>query len=140
MNYSDFALRLQPSAIRAVSKAIHGKKVVSFAGGMPHASTFPGPELSNLTAEILQTQAAEALQYGQTQGYQPLLETVAGYLRGRGLTSLTTKNLLIAAGSQQAIDLTNSPQLKRGGDVLDRTALLIRSSILQRPDLDQEDI
>src|SRR5439155_1126406 len=69
MNYSDFALRLQPSAIRAVSKAIHGKKVVSFAGGMPHASTFPGMELADLTAEILHTHAAEALQYGQTQGY-----------------------------------------------------------------------
>jgi 2-aminoadipate transaminase len=118
MNYSTFAQRLQPSAIRTVSKAIHGKKVISFAGGMPHPSTFPHAELAALAAEVLQTRAAEALQYGQTQGYQPLLETVAGYLRGRGLSGITTDNLLIAAGSQQALDLVGRILIDPGDLVL----------------------
>src|SRR5258708_9920956 len=104
-SYSQFALHLQPSAIRAVSKAIHGKKIISFAGGMPHPGSFPHQELSNLAAEILATSGAEALQYGQTQGYAPLLDTVARYLAGRGLANVESKNLLIAAGSQQALDL-----------------------------------
>src|SRR6266404_136720 len=104
-SYSQFALHLQPSAIRAVSKAIHGKKVVSFAGGMPHPGSFPHEELAAISAEILTTHGAEALQYGQTQGYAPLLDTVGKYLAGRGITGLESKNLLIAAGSQQALDL-----------------------------------
>src|SRR5258706_15714691 len=98
MNFSEFARNLQPSAIRAVSKAIHGKKVISFAGGMPHPSTFPHTELAGLANEILQSRAAEALQYGQTQGYQPLLETVATYMAGRGARNLSPSNLLFAAG------------------------------------------
>lgn len=118
MEFSAFAQRLQPSAIRTVSKAIHGKKVISFAGGMPHPSTFPHVELAALAAEVLQTRGAEALQYGQTQGYQPLLETVAGYLRGRGLSSITTDNLLIAAGSQQALDLVGRILIDPGDLVL----------------------
>ncbi len=105
MEYSHFAQNLQPSAIRAVSKAIHGKKVISFAGGMPHSATFPQAELTALAAEILESRGAEALQYGQTQGYHPLLETIAKYLDGRGVAGVKPENLLIAAGSQQAIDL-----------------------------------
>jgi 2-aminoadipate transaminase len=118
MDYSAFAQRLQPSAIRAVSKAIHGKKVISFAGGMPHPSTFPHTELAELAAEVLETRGAEALQYGQTQGYQPLLETVAGYLHGRGMPAITPDNLLIAAGSQQALDLVGRILVDPGDLVL----------------------
>ncbi len=105
MTYSEYAKRLRPSAIRAVSKAIHGKKVVSFAGGMPHPIAFPHQILGEISAEIFATHSAEALQYGQTQGYQPLLETLTGYMRGRGLSGIEPKNMLVAAGSQQAIDL-----------------------------------
>jgi 2-aminoadipate transaminase len=118
MEYSAFAQRLQPSAIRTVSKAIHGKKVISFAGGMPHPSTFPHVEIAALAEEVLQTRAPEALQYGQTQGYQPLLETVAGYLRGRGLPGITAENILIAAGSQQALDLVGRILIDPGDLVL----------------------
>jgi 2-aminoadipate transaminase len=118
MSYSNFAKRLRPSAIRKVSKAIHGKKVLSFAGGMPHPSAFPHEIIGKLSAEILAAHSAEALQYGNTVGYSPLLETLAGYMRGRGIAGTETKNVLVAAGSQQAIDLVGRILVDPGDLVL----------------------
>jgi 2-aminoadipate transaminase len=121
MSYSQFAKRLQPSPIRAVSRAIHGKKVLSFAGGMPHPMAFPHEILCEISAEILATRSADALQYNNTQGYGPLLDTLAGYMRGRGIPGVETKNLLVPAGSQQAIDLVGRIFVDPGDLVLMET-------------------
>ncbi len=103
--FSEFAGRLKPSVIRRMTKRLHGRPVISFAGGLPHPETFPAAELGSIAAEVLEHHAGEALQYGLTQGYLPLVEHVLTYLEGRGMVGLKPENVLIASGSQQALDL-----------------------------------
>lgn len=121
-HFSQFANRLRPSAIRAVTKAVHGKKnLISLAGGMPHPGTFPAAELRSLAAEILERQPIEALQYGQTQGYGPLIEEVIHYLAGRGIPGQKPENVLICSGSQQALDIAARIFIDPGDAVLTDT-------------------
>jgi len=120
-HFSQFANRLRPSAIRAVTKAVHGKKLISLAGGMPHPGTFPAAELRSLAAEILERQPVEALQYGQTQGYGPMIDEAIRYLAGRGIAGLKPENVLICSGSQQALDIAARIFIDPGDAVLTDT-------------------
>ncbi len=115
--FSQFAGRLKPSAIRRVSRAVHGKTLVSFAGGLPHPDTFPVAELREIAEEIFTKRFGEALQYGLTQGYLPFIEQVIAYLAGRGIRGLSPGNVLIAAGSQQALDLVGRVLIDPGDPV-----------------------
>jgi len=121
-HFSQFANRLRPSAIRAVTKAVHGKKnLISLAGGMPHPETFPAAELRSIAAEILEHRPVEALQYGLTQGYAPLIDEVIRYLAGRGIAGLKPENVLICSGSQQALDIAARLFIDPGDAVLTDT-------------------
>ncbi len=119
--FSQFAGRLRPSAIRSLTRQVQrsdGKKMISFAGGLPHPDTFPHAELAEIAAEILGRESATALQYGITQGYPPLVEVMIEYMAGRGVTGVKPEEVLIAAGSQQAIDLVGRIFIDPGDVIL----------------------
>jgi 2-aminoadipate transaminase len=46
-----------------------------------------------------------ALQYGATEGYNPLREQLAAFMARQGLHRRGPENLIVTTGSQQALDL-----------------------------------
>lgn len=86
---------LHPSPIREILAVAQQPGMISFAGGLPAAETFPDLGL---------TVAAEALQYGPSEGDWALRCQVAEELAGLGLTC-PPEQVLILSGSQQGIDL-----------------------------------
>ncbi len=58
-----------------------------------------------------------ALQYGTTEGYQPLREMIAHNASKYGI-QISADNVLITAGSQQALDLLGRIFINRGDRVL----------------------
>ena len=80
------------------------REIISFAPGYPAADTFPWSDFSDIARELLSGRDGTVLQYGPTRGYKPLLESVAGIMAARGV-STTLENLLITTGSQQGLDL-----------------------------------
>lgn len=105
--------RVQASAIREILKVTERPEVLSFAGGLPAPEAFPAAALARAHAEVLERDAASALQYGPTEGHGPLRAWVAARMTGRGLPA-RPEQVLITAGSQQGIDLVGKALIDPG--------------------------
>ncbi len=77
-------------------------QVISFVYGLPDEPSFPAKELAEAAEAVMREQAAAALQYGAPR---PLTNYLLDAIkRDQGL-ELTHQNLLITAGSSQALGL-----------------------------------
>lgn len=96
---------LESSAIRDLLALTRRPGMVSLAGGLPAAETFPVAELAEVTARLLTERPGLALQYGPTEGYDPLRDWIARYESERSERIVEPVRVLVTAGSQQALDL-----------------------------------
>lgn len=80
---------------------VHARKpgVISLAGGLPAAEVLPVERFARAVDLVLDARGSHALQYGLSSG-EPELRTAIG-----DLECCQPDNLLITAGSQQALDL-----------------------------------
>jgi 2-aminoadipate transaminase len=117
---SQRAQKLTSSAIREILKVTEQPEVISFAGGLPSAATFPVARMRQACEDILTTAASPALQYGPTEGYMPLREWVAQRHSTAGI-SVSRERVLITTGSQQGLDLLGKVLVDPGSRVLVET-------------------
>ncbi|MDO9073615.1 MAG: PLP-dependent aminotransferase family protein [Rubrivivax sp.] len=110
------AERLNPSTIREILKITERPGIVSLAGGLPSADTFPVAALQEATARVLREQPREALQYAASEGYGPLRDWVVGELATQGL-HCDASQVLITTGSQQGLDLVGKVLIDPGSTV-----------------------
>jgi 2-aminoadipate transaminase len=78
------------------------RKMISFTYGLPDEPSFPSKELAEITNQVMSEQAAPILQYGYPR---PLAEYLAGFIKKDQGLDITADNILITAGSGQAISL-----------------------------------
>jgi 2-aminoadipate transaminase len=109
---------LQPSAIREILKVTGQPNMISFAAGNPASETFPISELHGLAGEILENKGEMALQYGVTEGYEPLREQTKKRLSQKYGMVQPSDELMILSGGQQGIDLLSKCLLNEGDVVL----------------------
>lgn len=107
MNYSfsDRISSLKPSAIREILKATSTGDVIPFAAGNPAPDAFPVDAVRKITADILADDPVTALQYGISEGYAPLRETVKKYMSEKYNVGTDDDDIIITSGAQQVIDL-----------------------------------
>ena len=87
---------LHASPIREILSVIDRPGMVSFAGGLPAAETFPAMNVGAIPPA--------QLQYGPSEGDSELRNAVASDLKSIGL-ECSREQILILSGSQQGIDL-----------------------------------
>lgn len=87
------------SPVREIFKRVDLNEIYSFAGGYPHASTFPLDDIRELSAEVIERFGAKAFQYGATQGVMELREAVARR------NNVALERVQISSSSQQGIDV-----------------------------------
>ncbi|MDX9847093.1 MAG: PLP-dependent aminotransferase family protein [Tenuifilaceae bacterium] len=102
--FSNTAKGMKRSAIRELLKLTQRSDIISFAGGLPAPDTFPIDQLKEISCEVLDTEGAQALQYGATEGDMRLREILVERYQKEGL-KLNINNLVITTASQQALDL-----------------------------------
>src|ERR1700759_355931 len=105
------------SIIRELLKLTQRPEVISFAGGLPAPEVFPVTRFQEACQRVLQNQSATALQYGPTEGYRPLRELIVAQMGRYGILA-TVDNVMITAGSQQALDLIAKLLINRGDRIL----------------------
>ena len=110
------AARLNPSTIREILKITERPGIISLAGGLPSADSFPVAAMQEATARVLREQPREALQYAASEGYAPLRAWVAGELSSQGL-HCDADQVLITTGSQQGLDLVGKVLIDPGSRV-----------------------
>jgi 2-aminoadipate transaminase len=117
---SRYALRtkgIKGSAIRELLKITQNPEIISFAGGLPAPELFPIERFQEACHKVLSTKGASALQYGATEGYEPLREMIAQNMARYGIRA-NVDNVLITSGSQQALDLIGKLLINSGDRVL----------------------
>ncbi len=78
---------------------------------------FPIERFREACAKVLETNGRMALQYGATEGYEPLREMIARHTSRYGVKA-KSENVLITSGSQQALDLIGKLLINPGDRVL----------------------
>ena len=102
-----FAQRLdnvETSAIRELFKLMGKSGIISFAGGFPDSAMFDVHGITEAVNKALIDEPGAALQYGATEGYQPLREQLAAFMQSKGAQAAADQ-LIVTTGSQQALDL-----------------------------------
>lgn len=115
--YAQRAKGVKSSAIRELLKITQRPEVISFAGGLPASEVFPAARFQEACQRVLQTESHLALQYGATEGYEPLREMIARHINRYGIQA-RPENVMITSGSQQALDLIGKLLINQGDKVL----------------------
>ena len=103
-HFSERSKGMRASEVRELLKLLQVPDMISFAGGFPNPETFPAEIIREIVNDVLKKDGGQALQYGITEGYAPLRESVAERMRKKHIDA-DKENILIVSGSQQVIDL-----------------------------------
>ena len=87
---------------------------LAFQIGLPAVDEFPFAVWSRLTARRLRLPPRELLCYGEPAGYRPLRASLAAHLQSTRAVHCDADQVIIVAGSQQALDLTARVLLNPG--------------------------
>jgi DNA-binding transcriptional MocR family regulator len=101
MQFADRLNNVETSAIRELFKLLGKPGIISFAGGFPDSAMFDVAGISAASQAALQQEPGAALQYGATEGYQPLREQIAAFMAGKGVRELAPEQLVVTTGSQR---------------------------------------
>lgn len=109
---------VETSAIRELFKLLGKPGIISFAGGFPDSAMFDADGIRAAVNSALDQEPGGALQYGATEGYQPLREQLAAFMQSKGARGLAPEQLIVTTGSQQALDLLGKCLVDPGSKVI----------------------
>ena len=115
--FADRLNNVEPSAIRELFKLLGKPGIISFAGGFPDSAMFDVEGIKEAANKALTEEAGGALQYGATEGYNPLREQLAAFMGTKGVT-VAPDGLIVTTGSQQALDLLGKTMIDPGDKVI----------------------
>jgi DNA-binding transcriptional MocR family regulator len=122
MTHTDlFAQRtaaMKASEIRELLKLLDQPDIISFAGGIPDPAYFPRKAFVKAMDHALdETTGGTSLQYAASEGYGPLREWIADHMKTLGVVC-DIENIIITAGSQQALDYLGKLYLDKNDTAL----------------------
>ncbi len=115
-----FAARLQnveTSAIRELFKLLGKPGIISFAGGFPDPALFDVEGIRLATEQVLGNNPGPVLQYGATEGWNPLREALSGHMAKKGIIA-KPEEIITTTGSQQGLDLIGKTMIDPGDKVI----------------------
>ncbi len=101
----------RPANPEAILKAAGHPNPISFASGISDTRQFPAEDFRKTLQTVMRRDGIASMDYGDRNGYAPLRASIAHILASQGLQT-HPGNILITAGSQQAIALVSQVILK----------------------------
>jgi 2-aminoadipate transaminase len=117
MQFADRLNNVETSAIRELFKLLGKPGIISFAGGFPDSAMFDVAGIKEAVNLALTEVPGAALQYGATEGYNPLREQLAAFMKSKGV-DVSPEGLIVTTGSQQALDLLGKTMISSGDKVI----------------------
>jgi 2-aminoadipate transaminase len=118
LQFADRLKNVETSAIRELFKLLGKPGIISFAGGFPDSAMFDVEGIQQASQEALSKHPGQALQYGATEGFNPLREQLAAFMGTKGVSNLQPDQLIVTTGSQQALDLLGKTMINPGDKVI----------------------
>ncbi len=106
------------SIIRDLLKLAGEPGMISFGGGSPDPEAFPVADIRRYAGEILAKKPAAMLQYGISEGYPPLRESLRTHLTETEGIRFEDNEVIVLSGGQQCADLTAKLFVNQGGTVI----------------------
>ncbi|HSK68075.1 MAG TPA: PLP-dependent aminotransferase family protein [Candidatus Limnocylindria bacterium] len=106
------------SIIRDLLKLAGEPGMISLGGGSPDPVAFPAADIARICHEALTAQSAKMLQYGISEGYPALRETMRKRLGERNGMDFSRNDVLILSGGQQCADLCAKVFVNEGDTVV----------------------
>ena len=116
--FADRLANVETSAIRELFKLLGKPGIISFAGGFPDSAMFDVEGIREASERVLREEPGAALQYGATEGYQPLREQLSAFMAAKGAPDVAPEGLIVTTGSQQALDLLGKTLISPGDKVI----------------------
>ena len=117
-NFSDKAMALKPNAIREILKSASDPGVISLSAGNPAPDAFPVEAIKEISENLLKENPIGVLQYGISDGYTPLRDTLKKYLSEELDVIKEDDELIIVSGAQQVMDIVAKTFLNEGDTLL----------------------
>jgi DNA-binding transcriptional MocR family regulator len=117
MQFAERLNAIETSAIRELFKLLGKPGIISFAGGFPDPALFDAEGIAQSSNAVLTQNPGPVLQYGATEGFQPLREAISSFMAGKGST-VKSEGLIVTTGSQQALDLIGKTMISPGDKVI----------------------
>jgi 2-aminoadipate transaminase len=108
---------MRSSAMRDLMAVTARPEVISLAGGLPDTSTFPPQSFAAQMTRIAQESAAEALQYGPTEGFEETKDCILEVMGAEGMLP-DPDDIIVTTGGQQGIDLVTKTLVDPGDVVI----------------------
>ena len=117
MQFAERLNAIETSAIRELFKLLGKPGIISFAGGFPDPALFDVEGIAESSRAVLAGNPGPVLQYGATEGYQPLREGISRFMAAKG-SSVAPDGLIVTTGSQQALDLIGKTMISPGDKII----------------------
>ena len=117
LQFADRLNNVETSAIRELFKLLGKPGIISFAGGFPDSAMFDVDGIKEAVNQALTEEPGAALQYGATEGYNPLREQLAAFMKSKSV-DVAPDGLIVTTGSQQALDLLGKTMIGPGDKVI----------------------
>ncbi|MFZ3220048.1 MAG: PLP-dependent aminotransferase family protein [Rhodoferax sp.] len=118
LHFADRLNNVETSAIRELFKLLGKPGIISFAGGFPDSAMFDVDGIRDAANKALAEEPGAALQYGATEGYQPLREQLSAFMASKGASDVAPEQLIVTTGSQQALDMLGKTMVSPGDKVI----------------------
>lgn len=124
MQFAERLNTIETSAIRELFKLLGKPGIISFAGGFPDPALFDAEGIKIAADAVLSNNPGPVLQYGATEGYQPLREAISTFYAAKGgagsaaNVAVKPEGLIVTTGSQQALDLIGKTMISPGDKVI----------------------
>ncbi len=116
VEFQDRTTKYKPAVVMLKRTTKHPHPI-NFDSGIGDAHLFPAEDFRKVLQTVMRRDGIAALDYGEPNGHGPLRETIAHILASQGLQT-QPENVLITAGSQQALSLISQLLLKPGDVIL----------------------
>ena len=115
--FADRMDNIKASEIRELLKLTQKPEIISFAGGLPAAESFPVKEFAKASGEIMKNNGTAALQYGPTEGIDTLRKHIVNRLN-KVKVNAEFSDIMITSGSQQGLDFSAKLFINPGDVIL----------------------
>jgi len=117
LKYAKRMENIKASEIRELLKIAQKPGIISFGGGFPAPELFPVDEMIEISKYVIENHGSKALQYGPTEGYEPLRNAIAKRME-KMQAKVQGKDILVTSGSQQGLDFTSKLFINPGDTII----------------------
>ncbi len=117
LKFSDRMSGIKASEIRELLKLTQKPDIISFAGGLPAAESFPVKEFSDAADQVMKESGTKAMQYGPTEGYDDLRKEITKRMVKVKVPAEFT-DIMVTSGSQQGLDFSAKLFINPGDTII----------------------